>query len=151
MDRAAPPVNRLAGALLVATLVSGCVPASPDPDTYDDKAAVTLGAAVSDVRTVQTILETLYDDRMLRPTAITQMRYSEASLGTATSAFTELNPPPARDRLTRRMTTLLGDAGDLLGQARTAVERSHRDRYPRLADRLGALSADLERLEGRVS
>lgn len=144
-------MRRALGTALAAVLLSACVPASPDVDTYDDKAALTLGAAVSDVRTVQKLLETLYDDRMLRQTAIAQMRYSEKSLGTATSAFTELNPPPQRDRLTKQMTTVLGDAEDLLGEARTAIERYHRSRYPALADELDAMAKDLERLEGRVS
>ncbi len=144
-------MRRAAAGLVAALLLSGCVPASPDAGTYDDKVRVTLGAAVSDVRTVQTLLETLYDDRMLRQTAIAQMRYSEKSLGTATSALTELNPPPQRDRLTRRMSTLLGDAEDLMDEARTAVERYHRDRYPGLADDLDQVAKDLEKLEEQVS
>lgn len=144
-------MRRALAAALTAALLSGCVPASPDVDTYDDKARLTLGAAVSDVRTVQKLLETLYDDRMLRQTAITQMRYSEQSLGTATSAFTELNPPPRRDRLTKRMSRLLGDAGDLVDAARTAIERYHRARYPGLAQDLDEVAKALEKLEGRVS
>lgn len=144
-------MRRLLAAVLLGILATGCVPASPDVDTYDDKARLTLGSAVSEVRTVQRILDTLYDDRILRPTAVTQMRYSQKALDTATSAFTELNPPPERDRLTRQMTTLLGDAGDLLGEARTAIERYNRDRYPDLAGRLDTMATDLERLQGRVS
>jgi hypothetical protein len=136
---------------LLGVLGSGCVPASPDVDTYDDKARLTLGSAVSEVRTVETILRSLHEDRMFRPTAIAQMRYSQSALDTATSAFTELNPPPRRDRLTARMTTLLGDAGDLLDEARTAVERHHRDRYPALAKELAAIASDLEELEGQVA
>lgn len=144
-------MRRVLAAALAAALLGGCVPASPDVDTYDDKARLTLGAAVSDVRTVQKLLETLYDDRMLRQTAIAQMRYSEKSLGTATTAFIELNPPPQRDRLTKRMSTLLGDAEDLLDEARTAIERYARARYPALADDLDTIAKDLEELEGRVS
>jgi hypothetical protein len=132
-------------------LVAGCVPASPDVGTYDDRAALTLESAVSDVRTVSTLLETLHDDRMLRPTAIAQLRYSEKSLDTAITAFTELNPPPQRDRLTQRMDTLLGEAEDLLGEARTAIERENRARYPALVRDLEATAVDLERLAGRVS
>jgi hypothetical protein len=78
-------------ALLVAllgVLGSGWVPASPDVDTYDDKARLTLGSAVSEVRTIETILRTLHEDRMFRPTAIAQLRYSQSALDTATAAFT---------------------------------------------------------------
>jgi len=135
-----------AGSLLLA----GCVPASPDVDTYDDKAALTLGAGVSQVRTVQRIVQTMYDGRMLHPTAVAQLRYSEDSLETATGAFTELNPPPARDRLDTRVSTLMGDASDLLADARIAIERSDVGSYPGLADDLGKLADRLEKLEGRV-
>lgn len=141
----------LRAGLVVTVLVgAGCVPASPDADTYDDKAAVTLGSAVSEARTVQRILETLVDERMLRPTAVAQMRHSEDGLGTAAKAFTELNPPRPRDRLSARVDTLLGDAEDLLDEARTAVERGEVARYTAVADELGKLVADLEKVEGRV-
>lgn len=137
--------------LPLALLLSGCVPASPDVDTYRDKAAVTLGSAISDVRTVSRTVETMYDGRMLGPTATTQLRYSEDALDTATGAFTEVNPPPSQDRLHARMSTLLGDAGDLLAQSRIALERSGTERYPDLVRQLEDLATRLEKLEGRVS
>jgi hypothetical protein len=153
VDREAAPVRRGAAAALVVVLgvlATACIPASPDADTYDDKAQRTLGAAVSEVRTVEKVLESLRRGRMFRQTAIAQLRYSQSSLDTATYAFTELNPPPQRDRLTKQTTTLLGDADDLLGEVRTTVERYHRDRYPALVKELDAMASDLERLEGRV-
>ncbi|GAB2737355.1 hypothetical protein [Nocardioides pakistanensis] len=140
----------LAGLVLLASLTA-CVPASPDADTYDDKAALTVGSTISEVRTVQRLLELLYDDRMLRPTAVAQLRYSEDALDTATKAFTELNQPPSRDRLATRVDTLLGDAGDLLADARIAVERRHREQYPSLAGDLDKLANTLEQVEGRLS
>ena len=144
-------MRRLVAWLLVATLLSACVPASPDADTYDDKAAQTLGAAVSDVRTVALLMETSYDGRMLRPTALAQMRHSEDALDTATTAFTELHPPPSRDRLYTRVSTLLGDAGDLVAEARVALERSEEGSFPDIADRLTRLAGDLEKAEEQVS
>lgn len=141
----------LGGTLLVVLLVTGCVPASPDVDTYRDKAAVTLGAAVSDVTTVRLLLEMSYDGRMLRPTALTQLRYSEGALGTAIDAYTELNPPPQLDGLFKRSSTLLGDASDLVAEARIAIERQQVDRYPGLAEELRKIGSQLEQLEGRVT
>ena len=136
----------LAGTLLAA-LLTGCVPASPDTDTYDDKVRLTLGSAVGEVRTVERLLQTLHEDRMLRPTAIAQLRYSEDSLGTATKALTELNPPPARDRLANRTDTLLTDADDAMTAARLAVERSQVDAYPGLARDLEKVARAMERVE----
>lgn len=138
-------------ATLCAVVLAGCVPASPDADTYRDKAALTLGSAVSDVRTVSSLLDTLYDGRMLRPTAVAQLRYSEEALDTATDAFTELNPPPSQQRLYTRASSLLGDAGDLTARARITVERKQVDRYPAVVEDLEALARRIERLEGQVS
>lgn len=144
-------MSRIAGALLALVLLGGCVPATPDDETYRDQASRTLGSAVSEVRTISTLLDTLYDDRMLRPTAIAQFRYSESALETETGKFTQLTPPVSQDRLHTRATTLLGDAGDLAAKARIAVERNHHDRYRSLVRDLEKLAAELERLEGRVS
>jgi len=144
-------MTRIAALLAAALLLSGCVPASPDADTYRDKAALTLGSAVSETRTVSRLLETSRDGRMLRPTAKAQLRHSEDALDTATGAFTELNPPPTQDSLNRRASSLLDDAGDLVAEARIALERSRTGRYPRLVRELENLAARMERLEGRLS
>lgn len=73
------------GVVLALVLLTGCVPATPDAGTYKGKAAVTLGGALSEVATVQTILETLHQGRMFRPAAIAQMRYSQSSYGNSLS------------------------------------------------------------------
>lgn len=144
-------MRRLLLALLAAVVLVGCVPASPDVDTYDDKARLTLQSGVSEARTVQKILETLQDGRMLRPSAKTQLRYSEDALDTADKAFTELNPPPARDRLEKATSALLADAGDLLAEARVAVERDEVPKYAGIAEDLSKVSSKMEKLEGRLS
>jgi hypothetical protein len=144
-------VRRWCALALTGLLLSACVPASPDADTYDDKAAQTLGAAISETRTAQRLLETLDSGRMLLPTAAAQMRSSESSLGTATTAFTELNPPPARDHLNSRVSTLLDDASGLVADARIAIAREQERDYSSIADDLAKLADKLERLEGRVS
>jgi hypothetical protein len=146
------PVARLAvGSLVASTLLAGCVPASPDDDTYKDKAAVTLGGAASQVATVQKVLELLHQGRLLRPTAIAQMRYSQSSLDTNTSAFTEVHPPPELDWLYTRTNNLLSNASDTTNQARLAIERHDVDQYPKIADDLTKLADKLDELESRVS
>ena len=142
---------RAVAAVVTVVLLGGCVPASPDPDAYRDKTALTLASAASEVRTVARLMETSYDSRMLRPTAKAQLRHSEDALDTATSAFTEVNPPPSQDRLNRRTSTLLGDAGDLVAEARIALERARTGRYPALVEDLESLATRLERLEGRLA
>jgi hypothetical protein len=152
VDREAPPVTRRwAAVLLVAFLASGCVPASPDVDTYDDKAMRTAGTAVSEVRTVERLLNLLHDERMLRPSAVTQLRYSEEGLGTTTTSFSELNPPSARDQLADRLGGLLDQAEQLVMDARVAVERRAVADYPAIARRLESIAKKLEAVEAEVS
>jgi hypothetical protein len=152
VDREAPPVTRRwAAVLLVAFLASGCVPASPDVGTYDDKAMRTAGTAVSEVRTVERLLNLLHDERMLRPSAVTQLRYSEEGLGTTTTSFSELNPPSARDQFADRLGGLLDQAEQLVMDARVAVERRAVADYPAIARRLESIAKKLEAVEAEVS
>jgi len=144
--------RRLAAATCAAMLLlAGCVPASPDVDTFDDKAMRTAGAAVSELRTVERLLSGLHAGRMLRPAAQAQLRHSEDGLGTAAKAFTELNPPPARDGRADRLGALLDDAESLVSDARTAVEREAVGDYPDLAKQMEGLATKLEALERRAS
>ena len=137
-------------ALLLLVPLTGCVPQSPDTDTYRDAAAQTLGTAVSEVATVEQILRLLGEGDMLRPVAVTQLRYSEDGLEKSTSWFTGLNPPTGSDLLEQRTGTLLQRAGDLVAEARVAVHRDAAGRYPGIAARLASLGSKLDKLESRV-
>ena len=130
--------------------VSGCVPASPGPSTYEDKAKLTVEAALSEVATVQLTLQQLARDRAFKPSVLTQLRYSEDSLDTATGAFDELNPPRTDDRLHQRTDSLLSAAGDALAHTRIAVERDERQEYPALVSDLKKLATRLDTLDKQV-
>lgn len=143
--------RRWVALLLVAFLACGCVPASPDIDTYDDKAMQTAGAAVSDVRTVERLLDLLDQDRILRPTVVAQLRYSEDGLGTTTTSFSALNPPTTRDPLLDRLGGLLDQAEQVVMEARVAVERRSVEDYPAITRRLESIAKKLEAVEAGVS
>jgi hypothetical protein len=154
--RTRPPSSRrherLAGVILgAALLVTGCVPASPDPDTFEDKAALTVAAALSEVATATLSMDELARGHTFEPAVMTTFRYSEDSLGVATKAFTELNPPPTDDRLYERVNAVVSEASDLLAQARIAVSRGDSDRYGTLVDQLRDLSDRLDALEKDVA
>ena len=140
-----------AGCLLASVLVTGCVPATPDNGTYKDKTALTLGGALSEVATVQKTLETLHQGKMFRPTAIVQLRNSSSNLDTNAGAFNEVHPPPDLDWLYKRTDTLLTQAQDTTNQAALAIERHQVDQYPKIAEHLGKLADQLDKLETRVS
>jgi hypothetical protein len=147
-------VRRLVvGSLLVLVAVfvlSRCEPASPGPGAYQEKARVTLGSALSEVATVELALTQLEHGRMFRPATLTTFRYSEDNLDSASTSFTELNPPPTSDRLYQRCSTELEDAGDLLAQARIAVERHDVGEYPSLLRQLKKMSDRLDAFERQV-
>jgi hypothetical protein len=153
--RQAQPVSgagpRLVAAWLLLLLASACVPANPDNDTYEGKVAVTLGGALSEVATVEKILETMHEGRMLRPTAVAQLRYSQDSLDTNTGAFNQVNPPADLDWLYARTNDLLSAAGDVTNEARLAIARRQDNRYVLIADALKALADKLDKLQTRVS
>jgi hypothetical protein len=143
--------RRWTAVLVVVFLVSGCVPASPNVDTYDDEAMRTAGTAVSEVRTVERLLELLEQDRILRPTVVAQMRYSEDALATTTTSFSGLNPPEARDPLADRLGGLLDQAEQLVMDARVAVERRDVGDYTAIARRLESTAKKLKAVEAEVS
>jgi hypothetical protein len=142
-------MRRRGAAVLAVTalLLTGCVPANPDADTFDEETKRTAGTALSEVRTVERSLTLLGKERMLRPTAVAQMRYSQDGLGAAATAFTDLNPPPSRDGLAERLSTLLDEAEGLVVDARVAIEREAVEDYGDLARRLESVAQDLEAVE----
>jgi len=137
----------LAAALTASVLVGGCVPASPDHDTYQDAAGQTLETAVSEVTTVATLLRLLERDKLPRPAAVAQLRYSQQGLDQSSGWFTGLTPPPGADGLADQVGTALDDAADLISLSRTAVHRNQPGQYLRLAERLDSLGNTLERQE----
>jgi hypothetical protein len=134
-----------------AVLLAGCVPASPDRDTYLGKVSVTLGGALSEVATVQVVLEALHDGEMFRSTAIVQVRDSQSSLDTNAGAFNEIDPPPDLDRLYDRTNTLLTAGTQAVQAARLAIDRRQVGRYADLAHVLERIAKRLDTLEAKTS
>jgi hypothetical protein len=140
-------VTVLTGAVLLAS----CVPASPDRDTYLGKVSVTLGGALSEVATVQVVLEALHDGEMFRSTAIVQVRDSQSSLDTNAGAFNEIDPPPDLDRLYDRTNALLTAGTEAVQAARLAIDRRQVGRYADVAHDLERIAKRLDTLEAKTS
>jgi hypothetical protein len=134
-----------------AVLLAGCVPASPDRDTYLGKVSVTLGGALSEVATVQVVLEALHDGEMFRSTAIVQVRDSQSSLDTNAGAFNEIDPPLDLDRLYDRTNALLTAGTQAVQAARLAIDRRQVGRYADLAHDLERIAKRLDTLEAKTS
>jgi hypothetical protein len=112
---------------------------------------VTSGGALSEVATVQTVLEALHDGRMFRSTAIAQVRDSQSSLDTNAGAFNEIDPPPDLDRLYDRTNALLTAGTQAVQAARLAIDRRQVGRYADLAHDLELIAKRLDTLEATAS
>ncbi|KQY55676.1 hypothetical protein ASD11_14265 [Aeromicrobium sp. Root495] len=141
----------MAAVLGLLVLVSGCVVASPDADTFEDAAATTLAAAGSEVATVETMVSLLQDDKIPRPTVVAQLRYSEKSLAKTAEGFSDLNQPQSLDGLADDAGAVLDDAEAALSDARIAVHRNEKADYAGLAEQLKNVGQRLTALEESVS
>ena len=140
-----------AAALLCAALLSGCVVASPDDDTYRDASVSTLGTAASEVATVETLVTLLEDGRIPRPAVVAQLRYSEKSLGSTSQGFTTHNPPSGAHDLEHEVGDLLDEAEGTVADTRIAVHAEATSDYARLAQDLADLARRIEDLEKELS
>jgi hypothetical protein len=140
---------RQAGVVLAAAaaMLTGCVVASPDDDTYRDAVASTIGSAAGEVATVRTMVSLLRRDRIPRPAVVAQLRYSEESLGRSTQSFLSLNQPAGEDHLAEEAARLLDESATAMRAARRAVHRHEVSDYPRVIADLHAVGDDLETLE----
>jgi hypothetical protein len=141
----------LAAAAVLAATVSGCTTASPHPSAYRERTKLAIGDAVSHVVTAEKVLQAADDDKILQPYAITTARASDATLSTVVGAYAELYPPKGLDTLHTKATTLLGDASDLVAEARIAVYRGDEAAYPGLVSQLDTLSKKLEKFQGTLA
>lgn len=145
-------MRRLLASLATALLLtSGCVVASPDADTYEDAAASTLGTTISEVATVQKLIELLHDGDIPRPAVVAQLRHSEEGVSRVAAGFGSLNPPREQDLLSEQAAQLLDEAESMLQRARVAVHRSSTGEYQQIAQDLGTLATQLEELEASAS
>lgn len=141
----------LASGLAALVLMSGCVVASPDDDTYRDAAAMALATAASEVGTVELMLDLLDRDKITRPVVVAQVRYSEAGLEKTAAGFESLNPPPGEDGLGQSAGTLFDEAADAMQDARRAIERREIAQYTVISRQLGELASRLQTLEKSAS
>ena len=140
-----------AAVLMCLAVLSGCVVASPDDDTYRDAASSTLGTAASEVSTVETLVMLLDDGRIPRPAVVAQLRYSEKSLGSTSQGFTGLNPPSGAHDLDHEVDDLLDEAEGTVADTRVAVHAEATSDYARLAHDLSDLVRRIEDLEKELS
>ncbi len=141
---------RLAVVALLITC-TGCLQASPSPEAYKGRTTVVLGDAISEVETTRLVLQQASDGRVTGNFAVATVRASDDSLSAAIDAYGQLYPQHEVDQVHKDTTAVLGDAGDLVEEARIALYRRDEASYPKLAEQLKKVSTQLENLEKRLS
>lgn len=147
---------RAAGAALAAAVlllgVAGCglVPSRPDGPAWDQAARQSLEDAASEVATVKVALEQQQKGHLLGKYGVTTVTDSEEALGLAQDSILTQQPPTSRQEGFDKVAAALGDAGDLVTEARIALVRDDTRAYAGLVHRLDAMSGRLDDLRGSL-
>jgi hypothetical protein len=128
----------------------GCGTTTPDSSSYREQARLAVGAALSEVRTVETLLRAEDEGKTLGGYPTAMLRSNGDSLATAERSFTSLLPPAGEDRTATRTADLLTRAGAQVGAAALAEHRGDRSSYPDLTRRLEQTATALERWQGQL-
>jgi hypothetical protein len=141
-------------AILVALLLglAGCVvPSSPDARDWRRSARQSVGDVASEVETARTTLRQLSADRFVGRYAIVLLVDAEEAAGQATDSVTTRQPPRVEQARYDEVSAALGDATDLLADARIAVTRGSKQDYPDLVEQLGTTGDELADLEEQLT
>jgi hypothetical protein len=144
--------SALLSALLLAALTAGCglVPSRPDPQAFTTSARQGLGDAASEVATVKLALQEQQKDHLVGKYTVTTVTNSEEALGKAQDSVLTKQPPSSKQQAFDRISDLLGDAGDLVTEARIALVADQEQQYPALVDRLEAMTKKLNDLRSSL-
>ncbi|MGN6694922.1 MAG: hypothetical protein ACTHN0_12180 [Aquihabitans sp.] len=136
-------------ALAVAVLVSCSGPARTDT-TFAKKAVGTVEQARSSVETAIVVLESTDRHHLPEPYVSTSIAEAEDDAASALDGFESVQPPSAEsDAVRARTSAVVGEAVDVLAQARITARRGHApvELLPdlrRSARRLDALATSVE-------
>ena len=123
MDRARSGL--LAATVAVAGMLGGCVGHSRTDEDYGRKAARTVEVAESSVQTVLFTVDAIDEDKAFGPYLGRVIGQAEADASAALDSFSVVQPPSTEaDDVRSEVSELVGDAVDLLAEARIAIRRS---------------------------
>lgn len=146
------PLLVLLSILLLTALTAGCgvIPSRPDPHAWTKSARQALEDTASEVSTVKVALQEQQKDRLVGKYAVTTLVNSEEAVGKAQDSVLTKQPPSSKQQAFDRISDLLGDAGDLVTEARIALVADQEQQYPALVDRLEAMTKKLNDLRSSL-
>ena len=137
-------------AVLVATILAGCAPQSPDHSSWTDQAHLALEDTAGEVATVALLLRLEQQRKVPGKYQQVVAMDSESAVGKTMAKFGGEQPEPRDDPEYKRVTSLMSDASDLLAEVRIAIVRRDEDAYPDLLRRLEKLDGELTVAEGEI-
>jgi hypothetical protein len=123
-------------------LVGGC--GSSSDAAYREEAATSVQQAVSQTSTAQLAMEQWVHGDLSRAAAMVVVVASGTSLDPVSQKFSEADPPRSGDQVRRKVTEQLGQAVDLVTQARIALSRADRPAATQSIKDLDALVGQLQ-------
>jgi hypothetical protein len=142
---------RAAGAaLLVALVLTGCAPGTPDEDSWRDDATRAVGDVVSAVQSAQLALEQSRRGRLHDAYLQAVLVDAERNGGKAAETLSSVQPPEVEVRRSSDVSDQLDQATGLLTDARIAVVAGHTDEYADLVRDLRKAAQGLLDLESAL-
>jgi len=138
-------IGCVSSAAAAALALTGCVSPATDETSFADKAAMTAGAAASEVSTVGLTTALLKAGRLQRNYGDVTISASEDALASVEQTFSAVQPPDeASDAVRADLEQLLSDATDAVAAARIATRR---DDQPAMTRAIVALNTSAKQLE----
>lgn len=137
---------------LVLIGLTGCtVPSAPDARDWRRSARQSVGDVASEVETARTTLRELDAGRFVGGYATVLLVDAEEAAGKATDTITTQQPPQVERARYDEVSSALGDATDLVTQARIAVTGGNQEDYQTLVEQLGTTGDELAELEEQLT
>jgi hypothetical protein len=126
---------------------SSCVSPAGTTEVYEAKAALTATDALSSARTAVLAVRSFRDGHLSEAVLEVLLQESETAVGSMTSTFESVQPPPttAADALRDTLDGLLGSADNEVRELRIAARRGQPRELSHHADRLSSTADRLER------
>lgn len=145
---------RRAAAVAVAVLLllaTGCTrPSELDVADWRSTAQQSLESAASEVATVRLVLQQQEKGQLVGRTAIVAATYSEEAMGSAQDSILTQQPPKGIRAEYDDVSSVLGDAGDLVTEARVALVDQDEEDYAPLAERLQKMQKRLDEVRSSL-
>lgn len=139
--------RRLAPILAALLALTACTsPSQPDDQAWVKAARQSLEDASSEVATVRLVIEQRAAGNTIGKYAVTVAVTSEEAAGKATDSLTTLQPSPGRKADAGKVGTALGDAEDLITDARVALVDNDTAELRKITGELKAMTGRLDRL-----